>query len=121
MSTFLIAKKKCVDWDLPVFCAGRRGDGDAIAIFTSQSRARHFLKVNRLEQNHQLGEVAACEFIEVVFAAFENDVDFIWINPATRDDASDSWRLLPIKAEMAKFAHRLTKQVIDRRSISQLN
>ena len=118
MSTFLITKKESGDWNLPVFCLGPRSSGDAIAVFTSRLRASHFLKANRLEQNHQLDEIAACELIDVIFAAFENNVDYICINPKQRNDAASPSRLLPVRAELAKFARELSRRILDRGSIS---
>ena len=110
MSAFLIVKKDCHDWDLPVFSAGL---GEAIIVFTSAARADRYLHDTHLALEHEVSEATAIELIEIMLTAHEEGIAYVAVTPEKqRFRTAIQQRLLPIKSTLAAFAADLAQHVL---------
>jgi hypothetical protein len=107
MPAFLITRKNCCDWDLPVFSTGL---SEAIIVFTSAARADRYLHDSHLETEHEVSEVTAVELIDIMLAAHEEGVTYVAVNPEQqRPSSAIQQRLLRMKPMLAEFAAELAE------------
>ena len=108
MSAFVIAKRNCADWDLPVFHAGEQDDDEAIAAFTSVARAANYICDADMDGEHNVQEVAAVELFAIMVKAHEEGIRYMVINPdRARHMLGERQPVLILEEHIARSAHSL--------------
>lgn len=112
MAAYLIAKKDCDDWDLPVFYAGDGDRDEAIVVFTGRSRAARYLCDTGLEEDHEVSELSAIELFEMMVKAHEEGIAYVAVNPDRQQQlAGRRQPLIVLERELTRCAQRLWHDV----------
>lgn len=113
MAAYLIVRKDCDDWDIPVFYAGDGGRDEAIAVFTGRTRAVQYLRDAGLQEDHRVREFSAIELFEMMVKAHQDGVTYVAVNPKPEQQlVGQRQPVIVLERQLARFAERLWHDVV---------
>jgi hypothetical protein len=111
-AVYVIAGKGSDELASPVFHAGDAGDEEAIAVFTTQERARRYIDRAGWGGSDEVGELPLPDFLRWVLLAADQDVHWLVVDPdRDRHLAGEPQAVVAIAEELDGFARSLTQDV----------
>ncbi|TWU14337.1 hypothetical protein CA54_31820 [Symmachiella macrocystis] len=105
MGIYVIAKKNVADLQTAVFYADEDGQEEAVAVFTSDDRARVYISDSDWDQTETVAELTPIDFLQWLTSIRGKGTQFLAVNPVRDDqDQGIAQPVLNIEEQLLELA-----------------
>lgn len=120
MSVYMLVYSGNDELDTTAFLAEDGGNEEAIAVFTSRSRASHFASEVGWGGAQPFREFTAIELLTAVVDAHKEGTQYLVVNPSCREHSTFEQRgVVMIDELLANFADKLTELVSEQATVTE--